>query len=58
MPSEALSRASTFDLHVMDVSIRWSNYQHEMAKTGKKPVPKLSQDTLTEMLNSVKAQNT
>lgn len=58
LPSEALCKASTFDLHVMDVAVRWSNYQHELASTGKKPVPKLSQEKLTDMLNSVKAQNT
>lgn len=56
LPSEALTRATTFDLHVMDVAIQWSNYQHEVATTGKKPVPKLSQETMTEMLKRVKEQ--
>jgi len=58
LPSEALTTATTFDLHVMDVAIRWSNYQHELATTGKKPVPKLSQEKLSDMLNAVKARST
>ena len=55
LPSQALEQATTFDLHVLDVATRWSNYQHELASTGKKPVPKLSEDTMMKMLNNVRA---
>lgn len=29
MPSEVLVRASTFDLHVLDVHTKWVKYQHQ-----------------------------
>lgn len=54
LPSQALEQATTFDLHVLDVATRWSNYQHELASTGKKPVPKLTEDAMMQMLNNVR----
>lgn len=56
LPSQALAQATTFDLHVLDVATRWSNYQHEMASTGTKPVPKLSEQQMIQMLESVKGK--
>jgi hypothetical protein len=49
-----LGRSSTFDLHVMDTATRWANYQHEQATTGKKPVPKMSEEAMIEMIKRVK----
>ena len=57
LPSQALEQATTFDLHVLDVSTRWANYQHELATTGKKPVPKLSEQQMMQMLESVKGKS-
>jgi hypothetical protein len=57
LPSQALEQATTFDLHVLDVATRWSNYQHELAATGKKPVPKLSEQQMMQMLESVKGKS-
>ena len=54
LPSYALEQATTFDLHVLDVATRWANYQHELATTGKKPVPKLTEDEMMKMLNNVR----
>jgi hypothetical protein len=54
LPSYALEQATTFDLHVLDVATRWHNYQQEFASTGKKPVPKLSEDAMMQMLKNVK----
>ena len=54
LPSEALARSTTFDLYVLDVSSRWSNYQQEMAATGRPPVPKLSQERMLDMIKQVK----
>jgi hypothetical protein len=54
LPSEALERSSTFDLHVMDIATRWANYQHEEATTGKKPLPKIKPEVMMEMIKRVK----
>jgi hypothetical protein len=61
LPSEALARATTFDLYVMDISTKWSNYQYqkmEAQRTGK-PMgpPKLSEDRMRAMIDRVKEQN-
>jgi hypothetical protein len=32
LPSEALSRATTFDLYVLDVSTRWISYKQDLAE--------------------------
>jgi hypothetical protein len=61
LPSEALAKASTFDLYVMDVSNKWSNYQNaraEAQRTGKPMAPpRLSEDRLQAMLDSVKEKH-
>ena len=51
LPSEALSRATTFDLYVLDVSAKWSRHQNDVAE-GKKP--KAKQPTQAEMLAMIK----
>jgi len=56
LPSEALARSSTFDLYVLDVGARWSNYQHEKAN-GKTPAKKdLTQAEMLAMVQRVKEQ--
>ena len=51
LPSEALSRATTLDLMVLDLGAKWNNYQTEMAQNGgKKPLPKLSEEEMLKMI--------
>ena len=57
LPSEALARATTFDLYVLDVSARWSKYQQEKAEAGENSAtitPKLSVDEMKAMIARVK----
>lgn len=55
LPSQALGDASTFDLQVMDIGIRYE-YIAEQKRQGtyKKPVPKLSQDEMRQMIERTK----
>lgn len=60
LPSEALGRATTLDLYVLDISARWSKYQQEKAEQGNdnvKPAPKMSVEQMQAMVNSVKERN-
>jgi hypothetical protein len=55
LPSEALERASTFDLYVLDVSSRWVKYQQDMADSKQKgvappPAKNLSQQQMMDMI--------
>lgn len=51
LPSEALSRATTLDLMVLDLGAKWNNYQTELAQSGgKKPPPKLSEEEMLKMI--------
>jgi len=57
LPSEALGRATTFDLYVLDISTKWSNYHYEKMeseRTGKPLAKKLSEKTMLQMIESVK----
>jgi len=55
LPTEALLRANTFDLYVMDAVLTFENYQHKKAmNNGKEVVPEYSQDELMGMLNIAK----
>lgn len=59
LPSEAMSRATTFDLRVLDVSAKWSKYQNDLAE-GKVPLEKkynLTQEKMLEALKRVREQN-
>lgn len=58
LPGEALSRATTFDLRVLEVQAQWDRRQRDIAE-GKIParaVPKLSQQQMTAMLAKVRKQ--
>jgi hypothetical protein len=57
LPSEALSRANTLDLYVLDISAKWSRYQNEKAE-GKHsaPTPKLSQEQMLKMIQDAREQ--
>jgi len=51
LPSEVLRRGSTFDLYVLDVSTKWSNYQQDKAD-GRQPIAR--QPTQAEMFEMIK----
>lgn len=59
LPSEALSRASTLDLKVLDVSAKWAKRQNDIAegKLTDKVSPKLSQEQMLAMINKVRGDN-
>jgi len=44
LPSEALSRATTFDLYVLDVSTRWLSHRQDVAEGKVKPKEPKKQD--------------
>lgn len=54
LPSEILTRASTFDLVIMDAALGHENYQRDIAE-GKKPVPNMDQKSMLDMIS--KARN-
>ena len=53
LPSEVMSKASTFDLVVLDAAIGYEVYLQNKAD-GKKEAPKLSQEELTKMMERVR----
>jgi hypothetical protein len=55
LPSDALSRATTFDLYVLDVATRYQQYQQDLAqgKTAPKNNYGLTQEQMKAMLASV-----
>lgn len=59
LPSEALSRATTFDLRVLDISAKWSKRQQDIAdgKMPTKAAPKLSQEDMLAMIERVRGAN-
>lgn len=57
LPSEALARASTFDLYTLDIQSKWVKYQHELHKSGgKQPIPKLSEQQMLDMIKRARGQ--
>lgn len=56
LPSEALGRASTFDLFVLDTFHRYQRYQENKQKTNPSaPIPRqMSQDEMKSMLKRMK----
>lgn len=52
LPSEALMRASTFDLKVLDVSTKWEKRKIELTegKTIGKSIPKLTEQEMLDMI--------
>jgi hypothetical protein len=56
LPSEALSRATTFDLRVLEIHGLWEKRQRDVAE-GKVPAkasPKLTQQQMLDMIARVK----
>jgi hypothetical protein len=56
LPGEALSRASTFDLYVLDVSAKWVKYQQELAD-GKATKKQPTQQQMLDMVAKVREKN-
>lgn len=54
LPSEALARATTFDLYVLDNYSRFIKYQEEKGKGGPAPAPRLSQEQMKAMIAQAK----
>lgn len=58
LPSEALDRASTFDLYVLDTFHRYCKYQEEVSNNKSKglapPTKKLSVEQMQEMVKRAK----
>jgi hypothetical protein len=56
LPSQALASGTTFDLHVLDVSAKWSKHQQELAD-GKSPqASKLSQADMLAMIARARSE--
>mgnify|MGYP003336241467 CR=1 FL=1 len=56
LPSEAMSRATTFDLYVLDVANRYEKRQRDIAEGRAPETPKLTQDEMQAMVNAVRGQ--
>ena len=59
LPSEALARADTFDLYVLDVSARYARYRQDIAegRTSDPSVTKVpSVDEMKRMIDSVRSE--
>jgi hypothetical protein len=54
LPSEALSRATTFDLAILDASAKWERYQQDKVNGVKPKAPELTQEEMLAMVKSVK----
>jgi hypothetical protein len=55
LPSEALSRATTFDLYVLDVSTRWITYKQDLAEG--KITPKTKKENLMEYMELARRED-
>ena len=53
LPSEVMSKASTFDLVVLDAALGYQTYIQEQAD-GKKQTPKLSQEEMMAAMERVR----
>ena len=56
LPSEALARATTFDLYVLDVSTKWEQHRNDIAQ-GKKVDHKLSQEKMLAMIARARSES-
>jgi hypothetical protein len=54
LPSEALARASTFDLHILELHHKYIKYQEHKDKGLPRPTPKLSVDKMKAMMERAK----
>lgn len=62
LPSEALARASTFDLRVMDIRTHFDKkqYEEDQARREGRPVPsrqKLTQEQMLSMIQQVREKH-
>jgi hypothetical protein len=55
LPSYVKANATTFDVMVMDVMLSWENQKLDESQ-GKKPIPKLSQKQMMDMLNKARSE--
>jgi hypothetical protein len=53
LPSEVMTKASTFDLVVLDAALGYQNYIQDKAD-GKKATPKLSQEEMMAAMERVR----
>ena len=53
LPSEVLTRATTYDLMIADVMSSWEEYQYNKAM-GKNPIPEYTSDELLGLFNKGK----
>jgi hypothetical protein len=51
LPSECLSRATTFDLEMMDIAKSWERYRHNKANGV---LPDIKEDVMLEAIKQVK----
>lgn len=54
LPSDAMARATTFDLYVQRIAVGYHRYQEQVAKGGPKAPPRLSQQQLEAMVAAAK----
>lgn len=55
LPSFALEHATTFDLRVMDLSIRYDNVQQQKRDgTYQEPIPQISEEEMIRMIDKVR----
>lgn len=56
LPSEIMDRATTFDLHCLDLNARYTRYQQEQEerRQGKKSTPQLTEQEMKSMIERVK----
>lgn len=55
LPSEALSRATTFDLYVLDVSTQWQIHRDDIAN-GRTVDHNLTQAQMADMIKTVRSE--
>ena len=56
LPSEALDRATTFDLYVLDVSTKWEHHRNAVAN-GEVKHKQPSQEEMLAMIARVRSKN-
>ncbi|CAB5225849.1 hypothetical protein UFOVP758_25 [uncultured Caudovirales phage] len=55
LPSYVQANATTYDIKVMDVMLSWEQKQQD-ERDGKLPTPKLSQEQMKSMIESVRGK--
>jgi hypothetical protein len=54
LPSQVLSSADTFDLHVADISAKYQIRQQNIARGIKEPINQPTQEEMLDMVRKVK----